>query len=1090
MKKVYLLFSVALFCLAANGFASGHVATITVNQNASCFGFNDGNATASVSGGTGPFSYIWNNSASGATQTNLTAGNYYCIVTDSSDLSTDTAFCTITQPAQINAVATNTGPYCFGATIALMSSGGGTYAWSGPTGFTSSLQNPTQSNATPSQAGVYTVTVTVGGCTATAVTNVFVDVPPVGGATNTGPYCTGGTIQLFATGNAVAFSWSGPNGFSSTIQNPTITNASPAQSGTYTLTFYTPMGCLGYDATVVSVNASPVILLSPSAASACNACDGAIVNSVSGGTNPYTFSWTGPNSYLSSTQNITNLCTGIYTVSVTDANGCTNTANTIVSNQSISVSTSTTTDSCGAGNGSAVANASSVNGNVTYSWLPGNMTTQGIYGLNAGTYTVTVTDTTGCSGIATASILNTSSPTPVTTSNAASCGAANGMLAAAASGGASPYQYSLNGGAFSTANSWNNIVAGSYTVTVKDNAGCMATTTAIVPNAGLSATMNTVPAVCNNNTSGSATITPTTGSAPYTYLWSNGATTQTISNIINGGYTVTVTDAGGCVGTFSTWIYQYSSIYLYPGYTYENCGINSITATPYGGTAPYTYTWIPGGQTTQTIANVPAGTYSVSVTDANGCTGSGTYYCYPYDYTLITGNIYADNNGNCTNDGGDFQLNSWYVVAQSGSATYYGGTWNGNGNYVLNVPPVANTYTISAVPYYGINPAYFALNCANNYTVTTTGTCDTITNLDFPFTLIPSQDLQVDVNCGPARPGFTRNYAISYRNPGTIAMSGTVKFDIDPLLTFSGATPPPNVFGSNHVEWNFSNLQPGQAQYIYISATLPSTVSLGTPVNDIASIDPLAGDLTPGNNTSNCGGVVVGGYDPNEKEVYSPQADANGVIDTSGADLFYTVHFQNTGTDTAFAIVVRDTLSPLVNLTSLEMLTASHNYSWSIQPGRCLEVKFNNILLVDSNMNEPLSHGYFNYRIHTGAIAAGNTIENTAGIYFDFNAPVITNTVSTPVAITTGIVQVNSLKASVYPNPTTSGTVRVKLNASSYKNVSFSMYDAGGRVVRSKNYSNTFLFDVDMSGLEEGVYFYTVTNEKGERAAGKIVVGK
>jgi fimbrial isopeptide formation D2 family protein len=142
---------------------------------------------------------------------------------------------------------------------------------------------------------------------------------------------------------------------------------------------------------------------------------------------------------------------------------------------------------------------------------------------------------------------------------------------------------------------------------------------------------------------------------------------------------------------------------------------------------------------------------------------------------------------------------------------------------------------------------------------------------------------------------------------------------------------------------------------------------------------------------------VTGSLDPNDKT-----ENHGGIIQpselASGDFLLYTVRFQNTGTDTAFTVVIRDTLVDKLDWSSLQMVTASHKYDLSIKDNKCTW-HFNNILLVDSNRNEPLSHGYLVYKIKAKPnVPVGDTIKNSASIYFDYNLPVQTNTEKTIVS--------------------------------------------------------------------------------------------
>jgi uncharacterized repeat protein (TIGR01451 family) len=1088
MRKIFFLLVATLFY--GKVFSSGHNATITVTQNVSCFGLSDGQATCSVTGGAGPFAYSWSNAQAGQQLQNVTAGNYYCIVTDSVDMSTDTAFCSISQPAQINLLASSSSPVCDNYMLTLYASGAQSYTWLGANGFSSNQQNPSINSINTSMSGIYTVMGNVGACSANASVYVTVLSAPSLVVGTTSVSCFGmcdGTFSPSVSGGQPPYTYQWQS--SSSGQN--LQNIC---AGNYTVGVTDAYGCTNYTIAYIS-QPSPITLnLIATPATNCSACDGSVSITATGGSSGFVSSWTGPNGFTSSAINLTNICTGNYTATALDSNGCTMTSTAAVTAANLSISITSKSDSCGHNTGSLVASVSGNSPNLNYNWQPGNQTTQGIYSLSAGSYTLTVTDSLGCQSSAIANISNLYNPYLFTTANSASCGSANGLIVATASWGVSPYGYSINGGQFSTVNSWN-LAAGSYTITVKDSVGCENSKSQFVNNAGINVSANVTHANCNNNSNGSASIIASGGTAPYTYQWSNGDTTQSINNVFNGYFKCTVTDTTGCSGTATVWIGQNSSLYVDCNSSDYNCGTNSLTANVSGGTAPYSYSWSPIGSTTQTISGLNPGTYSLTVTDATGCTGTGYGEIYSGTYSTIEGEIFNDVNTSCSLDGGDYPINYGWVKAQSAFNIFYGGVYNTNSShYQLHIPAsAAGTYTLTGLPVGFANSNNFSLNCASNYTVTVNGNCDTIQHVDFPYTVIPFLDILSNIYCNTARPGFIRYYSIDYSNLGTDPANGIVKIDIDPLLTFIGATPAPSFVNGNHIEWNYTNLYPYSSRYICLQAQVPLIQNggvLGTVLHDSVWIDPIAGDVNVSNNFSSCSSLITGSYDPNIKEVYSSQADANGVIDTSGAELYYTVHFQNTGTDTAFTVTVKDTLSPLVDLTSLEMLGASDNFKWSIEPGRCLTVVFNNILLVDSNMNEAASHGYFHYRVHTAAIAPGNTIENTAAIYFDFNPAIITNTVTTPVAVTLGIAAAHTINATVFPNPTNTGFVRIQLNGSSYKKILFSLFDVCGNVAVQKTFENEQQFDADVSKCAGGIYFYQVVNEKGETTTGKLIITK
>src|SRR5439155_3691276 len=231
------------------------------------------------------------------------------------------------------AMASNDGPYCVGGTISLSTPtvSGATYAWTGPNGFTSSVQNPTRANAAAADAGTYSVIVTSPGCTSAAgSTNVVVNTTAATPtATNGGPYCEGSTIVLSTpTVAGATYSWTGPNAFTSSLQNPTLANATIANAGTYSVTLFN--GCTSTPgSTTVAVNPIPA---TPTASNGGAVCVGGTISLSTPAVVGATYAWTGPNGFTSALQNPTRANAaaadaGTYSVIVT-VNGCTSAAGT------------------------------------------------------------------------------------------------------------------------------------------------------------------------------------------------------------------------------------------------------------------------------------------------------------------------------------------------------------------------------------------------------------------------------------------------------------------------------------------------------------------------------------------------------------------------------------------------------------------------------------------------------------------------------------------------------------------------------------------------------------------------------------------
>jgi uncharacterized repeat protein (TIGR01451 family) len=193
-----------------------------------------------------------------------------------------------------------------------------------------------------------------------------------------------------------------------------------------------------------------------------------------------------------------------------------------------------------------------------------------------------------------------------------------------------------------------------------------------------------------------------------------------------------------------------------------------------------------------------------------------------------------------------------------------------------------------------------------------------------------------------------------------------------------------SVFG---IEWDFQDFPPGATDWLWARVRVDPTTPLGTILTSTATIEPIAGDAQPEDNTDSESQVVTGSYDPNDKHV-TPEGNI-------GPDelLTYQVNFQNVGTDTAFTVVIRDTLDPNLDITTLTLGATSHPHTFDIFD-RELAWTFDDILLPDSTVNEPESHGFVKFTIYPiPDLQAGETIANRAAVYFDYNLPVITNTV-------------------------------------------------------------------------------------------------
>ncbi|HTL81103.1 MAG TPA: gliding motility-associated C-terminal domain-containing protein [Bacteroidia bacterium] len=680
----------------ANGCTAN--ANVTLNQptaliltqsstNISCNGSCDGTATVSPSGGTSPYSYSW---APGGQTTptinNLCAGSYTVTVTDASGCD-GTETITITQPlsliANVNSINVSCNGGCNGSATANPSGGTApyTFLWS-PNGQTTNSVNGLC-------AGTYTVNITdANGCTVNQQVNITQ--PPallaVVAATTSSCGICNGTATVAASGGTspYAYFWTPSN-----QTNPTATNLCV---GNYTVTVTDAAGCTTTAIATINQVVNIVITSSTSNVTCFGSCDGVASANAAGGTNPYSYFWAPGGQF---TQTISGLCSGSYTVTATDANGCFNNATvTFTDPPQLTAVSAVTNASCnGVCDGSATVTPSGGTGAYSYSWAPGGQTTATINGLCAGSYTCTISDANNCTIQQTVTITDPSLINANSSVTDANCTLCDGVISTVPSGGSGTYTYSWAPGG-QTTSSINNLCPGVYTVTITDNSGCSTQTPIAVGNiSGPTVTATTTNTSCNGSCDGTATATVTGGASPFTYDWTPGNPvgdgTPNVSGLCAGTWFCQVTDAVGCISFTTNTITEPQPITVSTSITDASCNGSTngaITVTPSGGTGPYTYLWSPGGQITPTINGLAAGTYTVDITDANGCTNQQTITVT--EPALLTATSVFNNvtcNGACNGNA---------TVTPSGGTTPYSYVWSSG----QGTPSASNlcpgTYTI------------------------------------------------------------------------------------------------------------------------------------------------------------------------------------------------------------------------------------------------------------------------------------------------------------------------------------------------------------------------------------------------------------
>ncbi|MFN6036983.1 MAG: T9SS type A sorting domain-containing protein [Bacteroidota bacterium] len=813
----------------------------STQTNVLCYGGSNGSIDVTTSGGTSPYAYSWDNSATSEDISNLLAGSYSLLITDANNC-TYTLNASISQPTILNATASSGIILCNGSTTTVtVTATGGVPSYSNTGTYTVS-------------AGAYTYTVTdANGCSDTANVIVNQNSGVSSTATITSVSCYGGNdgaVNITPSGGVGPYSFSWSN-------SVTTEDISGLLSGTYSVEIKDANGCTGNSTYTVNQPAPLSLSTNVGNVNCFGSASGSIFLTVVGGTGSKTYSW----SNGSSNQNLINVPAGSYSVTVTDSKGCTATTSvTVTQNPAIVVTPTITPVTCnGFANG---AISVSVTGGVspyTYTWSNGAGNQSSISNLAAANYNLTVTDNLGCNKV---QIYTVTQPAPLSVSlvsvTGAQCsGSSTGSADVSVSGGTPSYTYSWSNGA--TTQDLVNVPAGSYTLTVTDTKSCVNTIIATITTAPslvatatatpiscfggtsivtvsatggtpgytgtgtytvtagtydytvtcsagctsvanvtvseptlLDATTTTQSVTCNGQSTGSATVTPSGGTLPYSYSWSNGSTANSTGNVTAGNYIVTVTDANSCIVTKTVTISQSQPITLNTVNSNPLCfggSSGSIDLTVNGGTPPFTYQWsAPGNQTTEDLSNLPVGTYSVLVTDNNGCTQSTSVILTQPTQIAITASV---TNSTCGNSDGAINLT---VNGGTGSYTY---SWSNSSTLEDQVSLVGGNYSVSVTD---------ANSClaAQTYTVGVTG--GTISSISGPVIVCdfvppgPSSNLlakyTANISCGTPT-GYQWLIPTSNNTFNVVGATNTQDLQIQYLNGFDQATFTVNVyFGS------------------------------------------------------------------------------------------------------------------------------------------------------------------------------------------------------------------------------------------------------------------------------------------------------
>lgn len=619
-------------------------------QNVSCFGLTDGSALATTTGGTGSYSYTWTTIPTQTTSaaTNLGAGTYSVMIQDGNNCII-TKTITLTQPVVVTSTAVATSIYngqnisCFGysdGTASVTPNGGTTpytYVWN-------TIPTQTTSTATGLSAGTYSVVVRdINNCSVTTTVTLIQPAATFASSVAIISNYNGQHVSCFGSTNAsltvTAFNGTGPYTYTwSTTPVQTGTLVTGLGAGTYSVVMNDINGCSITNTITVSeplaVNATSSVTsdFNGQDISCFGLTNGSASITTTGGTTPYTYLW---NSIpTQTTASASNLGAGTYSVTVTDVNGCT-TIKTITLNQPTLVNAQIIGLSTFGGynvscfqstNGYIDISANGGTGSYTYSWS-NSTNTQDITNLGAGNYSVVVSDINGCKDSLTSTITEPNKLMAIIDSvsnysgfNVSCFGSQNANIYVSVTGGVQNYNYIWSNN--TSSQDLINIGVGSYTLLVSDMNLCsVSINTTLTQPPALTFTSSVTKPLCHGYQTAAINTTVGGGVVPYSYNWSNNASSEDISNIAAGIYSIKYTDKNGCKDSVTINVTQPDTITLAKVVQGLKCfgdTIGDIFLNPSGGTGSYTYQWSTGN-TTKDLTSIGAGQYSVIIVDQNEC---------------------------------------------------------------------------------------------------------------------------------------------------------------------------------------------------------------------------------------------------------------------------------------------------------------------------------------------------------------------------------------------------------------------------------------------------------------------------------------
>ncbi len=648
---------------------------------------------------------------------------------------------------------------------------------------------------------------------------------------------------------------------------------------------------------------------------------------------------------------------------------------------------------------------------------------------------------------------------------------------------------------------FKTVTAGNLTIDLSNSAGldidyiCWGPFTSA--SAGCASGLTGIPVSCSYSGSDTETcIIPNMQTGEYYILlitnFSNQATNITFS-INQSSSTATISCAETCI--------------THAYYNTPLCvdGTLQLLATDHFGQGTYTWSGPNGFSSTQInppsnniLANA-SGYYFVNYTRDSTCNVTDSVLVSVDTCGMLIGRVYADADNNCAYDSSENYISNAQIKLTQNNILIAWAWTDPYGYYFFDVPN--GTYLIELA-----TTADYTIGCSNSMAHNTTVSGPSITTENFPMVCNTSNIAATGIAVFGQGffPGLTIPVypLVGIYNPACsqiAAVPGKVVVVLDTLVQYFGAYSPypaPDTVivtaSGDTLIWNVADISNignfGYYNYPFEVST-KTTATIGDTVCITLNVLPIQGDADSTNNSYTRCFVVGNSYDPNSKEVTPTGAGIFGYISASTPELEYTINFQNTGTASAQNIIVLDTLDADLDITSLKIISSSHQQTTTFLSGNVLKFNFSNIMLADTAHDEPHSHGYVKYSLAPKLnLPPGTQLTNTAYIYFDYNAPIVTNTALNTIEFPSGIMNYSNYHLGVFPNPTNS-TININFEDNQSATICVKIMNINGQVIyleKTGNFSGKYSKVIDLSNFSKGIYLLQIITDK-EIAQQKVV---